>query len=335
MKRIFSILIFIVQCSLIYAQQSVGIGTTTPNSKAILDISSTSKGILIPRMTTVERVSIAAPPNGLLVYDMDKNELYHYNGTGWRAILNGEYWLRSAVSPNRFYTLDSVGIGTGAPTQRLDISGNIRGRGDILADDNVIAGGAVQGTTVSATGNLVAVGTGLINGDLTTNSDIVINNSNAILQLKTVGENKAYFQLSGNNVRMGTNSGNSAGNLIVRMNGNDRVTINAAGDIDLDGKITNTAATGSVNLLPLCYGRVNGTGIYGGTSNFTVTVQSTGSYRISHPDITVFSTALAVPYNATGQALSVSTVAGSADIIMFDTRTGAPTAGSFYFIVYK
>ena len=52
-----------------YAQQNVGIGTTTPDASSMLDVTSTSKGMLVPRMTTAQRTAIAAPTNGLLVYD--------------------------------------------------------------------------------------------------------------------------------------------------------------------------------------------------------------------------------------------------------------------------
>lgn len=47
------------------AQSGVGIGTTTPNASAALDVTSTTKGLLIPRMTTAQRTAIASPAAGL------------------------------------------------------------------------------------------------------------------------------------------------------------------------------------------------------------------------------------------------------------------------------
>ena len=112
MKQFLTLLLFVLSGQLLFAQ-NVGIGTNTPNSKAILDISSTTRGILTPRMTTLERLSITSPPNGLLVYDLDKNEFYHYTGTGWLAMLNGAYWTRPITNRNRISNnTDSVGIGT-------------------------------------------------------------------------------------------------------------------------------------------------------------------------------------------------------------------------------
>ena len=48
--------------------QNVGIGTITPDASAQLDISSTSKGVLLPRLTKAQRQLIATPAAGLLVY---------------------------------------------------------------------------------------------------------------------------------------------------------------------------------------------------------------------------------------------------------------------------
>lgn len=62
----------------------VGIGTTSPNASSILDITSTSKGILIPRMTSSQRESISSPANGLMVYQTDGTSGYwYYNGSLW------------------------------------------------------------------------------------------------------------------------------------------------------------------------------------------------------------------------------------------------------------
>jgi len=66
------LLIAIICCSLtVHAQQNVGIGTTMPDSCAVLDISSNSKGLLLPRLTYTQRVNIQKPTNGLIVYQTD------------------------------------------------------------------------------------------------------------------------------------------------------------------------------------------------------------------------------------------------------------------------
>lgn len=66
---------------------SAGIGTTTPDASALLDITSTSKGVLIPRMTKIQRDAIASPALGLLIYQTNSTAgFYYYNGSGWTAI---------------------------------------------------------------------------------------------------------------------------------------------------------------------------------------------------------------------------------------------------------
>ena len=64
-----------------YAQ--VGIGTSTPDASALLDLHSTEKGLLIPRMTEGQRLGITNPATGLWVYDVTKNHMYYFNGTVW------------------------------------------------------------------------------------------------------------------------------------------------------------------------------------------------------------------------------------------------------------
>tara|TARA_R110002012_G_scaffold320300_1_gene543191 strand:+ start:21 stop:725 length:705 start_codon:yes stop_codon:yes gene_type:complete len=62
----------------------VGIGTTSPN--ALLDVSSTTNGVLLPRMTTTQVNAISAPNNGLTVYNTTLNTLCFYNGTSWQKV---------------------------------------------------------------------------------------------------------------------------------------------------------------------------------------------------------------------------------------------------------
>jgi trimeric autotransporter adhesin len=69
-----------------FAQQNVGIGTSTPDSSAALDIMATNKGILIPRLTTAQRVAIIAPAAGLLVFDTDFVQFWYFDGIVWNPI---------------------------------------------------------------------------------------------------------------------------------------------------------------------------------------------------------------------------------------------------------
>jgi hypothetical protein len=66
--------------------EGVGIGTNNPHESAALDITSDSRGILIPRLTTAEREDIGSPAAGLLVYDSTLNAFFFFNGTVWKQL---------------------------------------------------------------------------------------------------------------------------------------------------------------------------------------------------------------------------------------------------------
>lgn len=69
------------------AQNNVGIGTPTPDPSAVLEILSNTQGLLIPRMTTAERLAIPAPANGLMLFDVTVNCIFYYvNPTGWVSL---------------------------------------------------------------------------------------------------------------------------------------------------------------------------------------------------------------------------------------------------------
>ncbi len=99
--------------------QNVGIGTTTPNSTAALDINSTSKGMLIPRLTTTQRNAINNPAMGLLVFDSDKGTVMFYDGTAWRSLSFTDENKTDPQSRSSTQPALSAGFGT-----RVSISGN-------------------------------------------------------------------------------------------------------------------------------------------------------------------------------------------------------------------
>ncbi len=75
-----------------YAQDNnVGIGTITPEPTSILDISSDDKGVLVPRLNTLQRLAITAPAQGLLVYDTDLDCFFFFSAasTAWENLCSG------------------------------------------------------------------------------------------------------------------------------------------------------------------------------------------------------------------------------------------------------
>ncbi len=70
-----------------HSQASVGIGTATPNSRAILDLTSTTQVFLPPRMNSLQMDAIASPPLGSLIYNTDVKRLMSYTNTHYNLII--------------------------------------------------------------------------------------------------------------------------------------------------------------------------------------------------------------------------------------------------------
>lgn len=95
-----------------------GIGTANPNASAALDVTSTSKGVLVPRMTNTQMLNIGSPVAGLQIFNTTYNCIYTYNGTAW----NGEKKFVSKMVDNG----DTVTLGN--LMVRLPVSGNSSGQ---------------------------------------------------------------------------------------------------------------------------------------------------------------------------------------------------------------
>jgi len=84
------ILVVFVSMSL---SAQVGIGTTTLDASAMLQIDNTTQGVLVPRMTQVQRTSIVGPATGLLVFQTDGAAgFYYYDGGSWSTFGGGAAW---------------------------------------------------------------------------------------------------------------------------------------------------------------------------------------------------------------------------------------------------
>jgi microcystin-dependent protein len=91
-----------------HAQVAVNTDGSSPNASAMLDVKSTAKGILIPRMTAAERGLIASPVAGLLVYQTNAPAgYYYYTGTAWKQMIDA---LATPANPptNDLLTFDGT-----------------------------------------------------------------------------------------------------------------------------------------------------------------------------------------------------------------------------------
>jgi hypothetical protein len=187
---------FVVICLAIIAQnnavaQNVAINSTgaAPNASAMLDITSTSSGILIPRMTSAQRTAIATPATGLMVYDTNTNTFWYYNGTLWIQILNSstgwsttgnagtvvgtnflgttdavDFTIRTnntermrvlntgQVAVNSITTFAASTLYSAASGNNNAVDGNAAGTGTAVYGQNTGTGSGVRGLTNNASG---------------------------------------------------------------------------------------------------------------------------------------------------------------------------------------
>ena len=135
MKKLIQILLFVVLISPIggwraFAQIGINATNTPPSPSAMLDVNSTTKGMLIPRMTSGQRTSITGT-QGLMVFDTTTNSFWFHNGSIWIEIAaNTSPWTPTNSNTNLFssYNFFTLGGGTniGALTSGAGADGTLR-----------------------------------------------------------------------------------------------------------------------------------------------------------------------------------------------------------------
>jgi hypothetical protein len=159
MKYAFLLLfVFLISGEIIHAQVAVNADNSLPNNSAMLDVKSTTKGFLSPRMTSVQRDAIASPATGLLVFCTDNNFFYTNQGTPasplW--IMVNTQWSNSGS--NIYYNGGNVGIATTSPAVKLQVSGKIAAEFGTSTIASYIFGSGLENTGFSSPqGNVVSV----------------------------------------------------------------------------------------------------------------------------------------------------------------------------------
>ena len=105
--------------SITLSAQSVGIGTTTPDPSAKLEIASDTSGILIPRVTDIQRDAIMNPATGLLVFVTTDSAFYYFDGTDWSTLDTRTRMLVDADGDTKI----QVEEGTDEDIIRFDMAG--------------------------------------------------------------------------------------------------------------------------------------------------------------------------------------------------------------------
>ena len=147
MKNLFKFLTVLTILSGSAASAQIGVGTTTPDASAVLDVASTTKGLLAPRHTTTTRNAIVTPANGLLIYNTTTNQLETNTGTTVAPV-----WTAVGASNSTLYNAN--GTTTAARTVTL-------GANPLSFTSSATNGFSVDGTTfsVDAVTNRIGIGT--------------------------------------------------------------------------------------------------------------------------------------------------------------------------------
>ena len=148
MKNFILAVVVLITCSV---QSQVGMGTPNPDPSAVLELSSTQKGFLPPRLTTLQRNAIVQPAEGLTIYNTNKDCLEWYNKSGWYNLCGDN---PPAVATYTCNTLETGSMTEGDPvsgvSQTITATVSAPGSYDISATNN--------GITFSARGNFTSKG---------------------------------------------------------------------------------------------------------------------------------------------------------------------------------
>lgn len=265
--RFFIFVSFLFACASVNGQQNVGIGTNNPAE--LLHVNggnirlSASVGTPSPRLVLN---ALGQLLNNQVSHDIG---ITFTRANTWAgAIRHVQPSAPNAATPPviRFsnsaenaddMVIDNqgrVGIGRRNPTSRLHVDGTLRAEGTITTGGGIgVAGNAIIGGDLSIAGalnfaNLDITGNGAFGGTLTvgglisTNNNLRLSGNAPTIAFRTAGGvDRAFLQMSSNNLMVGTSSGNTAGSMIFRMNNTDHMFLSSAGNLSLG---TNQVATG-------------------------------------------------------------------------------------------
>ncbi len=298
MKKI--IYTIIITTCLGHANAQVGIGTTTPQNSAMLEVNSTDKGFLLPQMTSIQRSAVVTPADGLQVYDINTNSIWYFNGTFWVNTLAmasvGDVKSGIQASDHSGWVLldgrplTALSTNQQAVASSLGLTGSLPDASNTYLSQNGGAMGAVSGanTTTIAQANLPNVN---FSGSTATagghNHGGVTGNGGSHNHSGTTSTNGAHSHSSNAN---GANIG------LARITGTG-----TPGSIDNSSNEINNFLTPSLVIYPS--GNHNHTLTTSTVSDHNHTITGDGTHTHS---VTVASGGSATPINIAPQTLSVN-----------------------------
>lgn len=271
----------------------VGIGTNSPDASAALDITSTEKGLLIPRMSTAQRTTITSPATSLMVFDTDTNSYWSYVEDTWVEDKPGEGKFVEGGAADIAYFSGRVGIGReNFPVEHRLWVENVKNASE--SNTSAVVRGSFNGTgTAGVTIGLVGVARNNSTGTIpfAIGSQGVIENPNAGGTITTaVG---SYPQIS--------NSGNvnyGSGSIILNSNISGTMATGRGMDVSLSNASGASIGTGSLaSMYAVNEGEITGDGyglFIGGQPNTGTVAGNSYALYLSTPFSNVAGNAFAL-----------------------------------------
>lgn len=228
---------------------------SAPNNSALLDIKSTTKGLLIPRMNSAERIGIASPALGLLVYDNQTASFWYYKAAGWTELIAGGAGANSwSTNGADIYNSNAgnVGIGTTTPITKLTIQTPINSAGwvhiggadSIIVSEGIGGVSAAIGTVTNHAFRLNSFGQGRLH--IYPSGDIVVGSNNSAsygkFTVQTPNNSFGISHISDQGNILATNIGGTSAGIGTFSNTNMRIFSNSF------SRIFVAAATGNVGI---------------------------------------------------------------------------------------
>jgi len=270
---------------------NVGIGTSSPSLSAALDLTSTDKGFLLPRMTQSQRDAISSPAQSLMIYQTDGIPgFYYFNGTGWTAV--------GGSTTNLWSTNGNSGTNSGnfigtADNQPLTFKINNQFAGRITSRSTAMGLSALSfssGVDNTAIGNSALLFNSSGNSNTANGTEALRSNSTGFNNT-AIGTQAMYFNTAGSfNTAVGSGSlgaNQSTGNTAVGVNALESNTTGGSNTAQGMGALS-TNSTGSQNTAFGSGADVSVDGLNNTTAiGFGAIVNASNKVRIGNASVTV------------------------------------------------